>query len=325
MIHPPFFIVGCARTGTTLLRTMLNQHSQVAIPLESLFIIDYLRGDPRTPREVFLKLILKEYEFHEWNIPFTERDFDGCSSAREFVDRAHELYLRHFAKTIWGQKTPRFVRYAPLLKRHYPGAKFIHVMRDPRAVASSLIRSNVHKSNAYFAARRWLRDVRAGIAIQQKYSTDAFSVRYEDLVASPETWLRQICEFLQIDFEPALLAYHEKGTAEYGRYYARIHAKLNEAPDPGRIEAWRSHLTARQIALIESICGDTMRETGYALDYQEHHVSGLYTGWLRTQRIEGLGSQIVHNAVTRRGYLTSFLRRKLALSLFLDTLREVNY
>ena len=321
----PFFIVGCARSGTTILRTMLNQHSQVAIPLESLFIIDYLRADPDTPGTTFQRLILKEYELREWGIPFTPEDFEGCVTAKDYINRAHEHYARHFGKSIWGQKTPRFVRYGHLLKHHYPEAKFIHVIRDPRAVVSSLIRSNVHHSNSYFASRRWLRDVHAGLALQKNYPGDVLNIQYEALINTPEEALRQISDFLDIGFEPALLAYHKKGTAEYGEYYAQIHARLNEAPDPSRIEAWRTHLIPRQIALTESICGAAMHSLGYVLDYGEGSTDQGYVLYLRTQRVWGLGLQIFHNFTTRRGYLTSFLRRKLMLSLLLDTLKNVNY
>jgi hypothetical protein len=321
----PFFIVGCGRSGTTLLRTMLNQHSQVAIPLESLFITDYLRADPGTPAETFRRLILKEYELGEWGIPFAPEDFDGCVSAKDFIDRAHDVYARHFGKSIWGQKTPRFVRYGHLLKRHYPGAKFVNVIRDPRAVVSSLIRSNVHNSNVYFASRRWLRDVHAGLTLQEAYPEDVISIQYEVLVKSPEETLHQVCDFLGIEFEPALLAYHKKGTSEYGEYYAQIHAKLNEAPDPTRIEAWRKHLVPRQMALIESLCGETMRAFGYVAEYGDRSPGKGYVLYLKAQRLWGLGSQIVHNFITRRGYLTSFLRRKLRLSLVTDTLKNINY
>lgn len=321
----PFFIVGCARSGTTLLRTMLNQHSQLAIPLESLFMIDYLRTRKKVDPLKLKRLLLREYELKEWGIVFDERDFEGCVSARDFIDRVHELYARHLGKVIWGQKTPRFIRYGDLLKQHYPAARFIHVIRDPRAVASSLIRSNVHYSNAYYAARRWLRDVKAGLELQEKYPADVLNVRYEDLVSDPETWLRQICAFLQVDFEPGLLAYHRQGTAEYGKYYEQIHAKLNEPPDPSRIEAWRKHLSPRQMALVESICGDTMQTFGYAKEYGGYAIANRYILYLRLQRIGGLGQQIYHNFTTRRGYLTSFLRRRASLSLLLDTLRNVNY
>ena len=321
----PFFIVGCGRSGTTLLRTMLNQHSKVAIPLESLFITDYLRAKPGTPPDTFHKLILDEYELHEWGMPFAAADFDGCVTAQDFIDRAHALYVRLHSKEIWGQKTPRFVRFGALLKHHYPQAKFINIQRDPRAVVSSLIRSNVHHSNALFAARRWLRDTLDGEKLAEDYPGDVLAIRYEDLVSDPDSTLRQVCAFLGLDFEPALLEYHTTGTAEYSGYYTQIHENLNAAPDPSRIEAWRKHLSPREVALIESICGEMMLALGYAPDATGETIPASYLRRLRAERVTGLAQQILHNFRTRRGYLTSFLRRKRVLALFWNALKDVNY
>lgn len=324
MLQSPFFIVGCGRSGTTLLRTMINHHSLLAIPLESLFITDYLSAKKDVTPATFRRLIATEYELQEWGITFPDGAFDGCVTAQDFIDRAHEWYVKEHGKRYWGQKTPRFVRFGALLKRHYPHARFINVVRDPRAVVSSLIASNVHNSNALYGARRWRRDVEAGLKLEQDYPTDVLRIRYEDLVADTETTLRAVCDFLEIDFEPILLDYHRTGTQEYSGYYAQIHAKLNDAPDISRIEAWRKKLNAQDIALIESICGPLMDQLGYTRETSGAVVPSTVRR-MKLQRRLGLFQQIWHNYRTRRGYLVSFLRRKIALGLFFATFREVNY
>jgi hypothetical protein len=303
---------------------MLNHHSKLAIPLESLFITDYLRARPSTPPETFRRLILNEYELKEWGMPYTPADFDGCVTAKDFIDRAHELYLRQHHKEVWGQKTPRFVRFGDLLKKNYPQAKFVVVLRDPRAAVSSLIRSNVHHSNALFAARRWQRDMGDGVKLKQDYPGDVCLLRYEDLICTPEESLRQVCTFLEIEFEPEMLEYHKTGTTEYSGYYAQIHEKLNEAPDKSRIDAWRKHMTPPQIAVVESICGDLMESLGYPRESAQP-VDPAYVRRLKRERVLGLIQQIWHNYATRKGYLTSFLRRRWALGLMRDTLKNVNY
>jgi hypothetical protein len=323
-LQSPFFIVGCGRSGTTLLRTMLNHHSQIAIPLESLFIVDYLRARGKVTPQTFRRLIATEYELAEWDMPFTLTDFAGCISAQDFIDRAHELYVQQAGKRVWGQKTPRFVRHGALLKRHYPQAKFINILRDPRAVVSSLIRSNVHNSNALYAARRWQRDVNAGLQLGRAFPGDVLHVHYEDLVRDTEATLRAVCEFLAIDFEPALLDYHKTGTQEYSGYYAQIHAKLNQAPDTSRIDAWRKHLSPQDVAVVESICGPLMDDLGYAREATEPVHEGTLDR-LQWERKLGFVRQVWHNYTTRRGYLMSFLRRKLALGLLFGTVKELNY
>jgi hypothetical protein len=83
MTTSPFFLIGCARSGTTLLRTMLNHHPEVAIPPESFFLIDYLQADPETPLNTVRQLLAREYELTEWNLHITTEHLEDCTSIRE--------------------------------------------------------------------------------------------------------------------------------------------------------------------------------------------------------------------------------------------------
>jgi hypothetical protein len=113
----PFFIVGCGRSGTTLLRTMLNRHSLVAIPLESLFIVDYLQARESVDHERLVQMLVREFELREWGLEVDADDLSDATNARGAIERLHEIYLAKNRKQIWGQKTPRFVRYGDVLKR----------------------------------------------------------------------------------------------------------------------------------------------------------------------------------------------------------------
>jgi hypothetical protein len=163
-----------------------------------------------------------------------------------------------------------------------------------------------------------------GVKLKRDYPDDVCLLRYEDLICTPEDSLRQVCTFLEIEFEPEMLEYHKTGTTEYGGYYAQIHEKLNDAPDKGRIDAWRKHMTPPQIAIVESICGDLMESLGYPRESAQP-VDPAYVRRLKRERALGLVQQIWHNYATRKGYLTSFLRRRWALGLMRDTLKNVNY
>lgn len=325
--HPvsPFFIVGCGRSGTTLLRNMLNNHPQIAIPVESLFIVDYLRAPASVPITVLSRLLVNDYEFREWGMPIALADLEGCLTARDLIDRIHELYATQQGKAFWGQKTPRFVRHGRLLKSFYPQARFIHVLRDPRAVASSLMRSNLHRSNVYYAAKRWDRDIRAGLALGQDYPDDVVDVYYEDLVISPAETLEKICAFLGIDFHPDMLIYHRAGAADFTPFFNQIHARLNEPPNCDRIEAWRNDLSPRQVALIEALCADMMRMVGYTPDNRSPTLNHTYVSYLKAQRLWGLSLQILHRLLGRFRPLFSFVWRKARLGLLWHDLAEVNY
>lgn len=324
-LESPFFVVGCGRSGTTLLRSMLTHHPDIAIPVESLFIIDFLRASPQMSIKSLTRLLVHDYEFREWNMPVSAADFAGCQTSKDLIDRMHELYMAGRGKKYWGQKTPRFVRHGALLRSFYPHAKFIHVIRDSRAVAASLIQSNLHRSNALYAARRWNKDVLYGLALKEDYPGDVLEVRYEDLVTSPEQTLRTICTFLGIEFDPSMLDYHQQGTQEYNPIFNQAHRRLNERPEKAPIGAWRDRLSAKEIELIEWVCADTMRRVSYEPETNPQPPSRTLLLRMRIDRAIKLLEQIVHRIVVRPLPLYSFVWRKLRLGIFWKDMAEVNY
>lgn len=322
---PPFFIVGCGRSGTTLLRAMLNSHSQLAVPLESLFIVDYLEAPDDVSAATLRRMLPREHEIREWGLDVRPEDLEGCETAAGMIERLHRMYARKHGKRSWGQKTPRLVRHADLLRSAFPGCRFVHLVRDPRAVVASLIRSDVHRSNAYFGARRWVRDVEAGRRCRAADPAGVLEVRYEDLVTRPEETLRQVTPFLGVAFEPGMLRYAERAEEEYGPYYDRIHARLTEAPDPSRVDAWRSRLPRRDVRVVESVCRELMEEYGYELVTEARRPSRPYVALLRLERVVGFLRQLLHYLRFRRGYLHSVIRRKRALSSGLGEILTLSF
>jgi hypothetical protein len=322
--HDPFFVVGCARSGTTLLRLLLNAHRDLAIPMESLFMVDYLRAPNAVPLTRIAGMMLDEYEFGEWGVSLSRDKLEGASSVVELIERMHKAYTRHAGKQWWGQKTPRFVRYGAVLKTAWPEAQFLHVVRDARAVVSSLIRSQVHQSNVYFAARRWRNDVSHGLKLERDSPGDVLQLKFEDLVTDPEPLLRGVCDFLKVGYDDGMLRDRKSEGEEYGTYYEEIHFHTAGPPDPDRIDAWRSHLNAGQLQLVETLNGDLMTELGYAMELTGARVSRLYVAGLRLQRLAGILRQARHSLSTRGRFLWCWFRRKWVLRLYRDFL-EVNY
>lgn len=322
---PPFFIVGCGRSGTTLLRTLLNGHPEIGVPQESLFIVDYLRAGDWLDMASLGRMLVREPELEEWGIRPSETDLEGCRTAAEAIDRLHRLYLVAKGKNRWGQKTPRFVRFVGLLRRHFPEARFIHLVRDPRAVVNSLIASDVHRSNALYASRRWLSDVSAGLRAERDFPGEVLRVRYEDLVTDVESTLRKVASLLDFEYDPSMLAAASQGASEYSRFYAAIHANLALPPTDQFIEKWKDHLSAGEIALIESIVGERMLELGYAKSDQDPATRRLRTSAMSFERVFGLARQSTQYLRFRRKYLFHLFLRKWKLGLMGDFLRGVNY
>ena len=321
----PFFIVGCGRSGTTLLRSMLNSHPELSIPTESLFIIDYLRSKriQKTGNVQVAGMLAREYEVKEWGLDIDPSDLASCKSVPEIISKLHESYANKYNKKFWGQKTPRFVRHASLLKNAFPGCSFIHVIRDPRAVASSMILSNVHRSNSYFACKRWTKDVTAGLQIEQDYPACSIRITYEELIVNPQKTLSSICSFLGVEFHNTLLHFQESLHRDYGQFYKQVHNKLSKPVDRSSIDAWRDKLSLKDIMIVESLCGAYMKRLGYKQLYPDERfeLGSKYKAYL--SKAPRFAKMLKHYIANRPGYLKCVLLRKTTLGTLPTLLDDI--
>lgn len=318
----PFFIVGCGRSGTSLLRSLLNRHPQVAIPLESLSVIDYLRADRRYSE--LKRLLVREPELREWGLEVDMGDLEGENSIEEAIEKLHRMYAVQHGKERWGQKTPRYVRHMELINEHFPESCFIHLVRDPRAVASSLMRSDVHHSNAYYAFRRWIRDVAAGLAFERSYPDRVLRIHYEDLVAEPEEVLKRIAEFLELQWMPGWWRERDEGTVEYSEFYDQIHANLDRPGTDKFIDRWNRELSAWQLKLVEVQTAELMGELGYVCESEVPRSPTPFIVYCRAERLLGLARQLLKHLGERREYLTFLLFRTWKLGLLKEFLWAAN-
>jgi hypothetical protein len=321
----PFFIVGCGRSGTTLLRTILNRHADIAIPLESLFIIDYLKAASHNELTDLLPMLVREPEIMEWGIKPHTDDFAGCRTISEVIDELHQIYLRARGKKRWGQKTPRFVRETELLLHHFPGALFIHVVRDPRAVVNSLVHSDVHVSNAYHASLRWRMDVSEGLELEEKHPQQVTRVHYEDMVRDPQRVLKRILDFLGLAYDPTLLQHDPSSAEEYSEFYQNIHANLDRRPTDQFIDKWKTRLSNAEVEVIKALTHEQMQVLGYELVTENPALPRGFIARARLHRLAGLFRQIMRYLRYRRKYLLFLLWRKWKLGLLFDFLWDVNY
>ena len=325
MSVPPFFIVGCGRSGSSLLRSMLNRHEAIAIPLESLFIIDYLRVSKRIDLAQLKAMLVNEPEIREWGLDITLKDIEGSQTIEQAIELIHELYTRSHGKSFWGQKTPRFVRHTELLHAHFPQARFVHLIRDPRAVVNSLIRSDVHRSNAYHGSHRWRREVDKGLAFTELHSDRATTVHYEDMVQDPETSLRTILQFLGLPFHQEILHHQEQETQEYSSFYSNIHSQLNRSVSTEFVDKWKNQLTTTEIEAVEAICGKLMTRLGYDPMFAQARLPAGYRWLKQADRSLGLVRQALKYLRYRKRYLAHLLWRKWKLGMLKEFIWEVNF
>lgn len=270
----PIFLVGLPRSGTKLLREMLNRHSRIAIAANESYCLPYFHrrfaryGDIRRPanfarfyadfsRSAFFRRLSARAPFISreiWQAQVQAWDFPGVIAA------FYQSYAKYYQKDIWGDKTPGYLREMPLLKSLYPEAKFIHIIRDVRDYGLSIRRA--WQKNIFRAAQRWHDDIRrARRDAAAHLGGDYLEVRYEQLLDTPEAVLRRIAEFLQFPFETAMLT-PPASTENLGD------ARAVEGILRQNYGKWKTALTPAEIAKIERICGALLEELGYPVRYR---------------------------------------------------------
>ncbi len=215
----PLFVVGFPRSGTKLMRALLNQHPGVSLTLaESQFIPYVLKTFGASPA---LHDPLRLARFVKWfrsstfyqtmqkaGYAFDEKNFVDTTDLNSWP-AIFESLLRQFGArphcpgTIWGDKTPGYLRHLTPLKRLFPAAKFIHMIRDPRDYCLS-VRESWGK-HPLRAAHRWQETMRHTRDDAAHLQGDYLEVAYEALVTQPEAVMRDVSAFIGCAYDPRMI------------------------------------------------------------------------------------------------------------------------
>jgi len=190
---------------------------------------------------------------------------EGVRTYADAIRRVYSLYARHHGKKRFGDKTPSYVLHVSYLAHMFPEGLFIHVIRDGRNSALSYLKEGFGPSTVGEAAIWWKRMVLTGRTAGRKLDERRYrEVRYEMLVESPEDTLRDLCEFIHVPFDQAMLRYFDRADevlSGTGRN-AVAHQNLHRAPI-ANIRDWRKEMPREDVALFEAIAGDLLSELGY--------------------------------------------------------------
>jgi hypothetical protein len=285
--QPAVFIVGMNRSGTTLLRMMLDAHPELTIPPETHFVPDLIKAarEPGATPEAALAAMKSAREWGDFGFS-DERMLSRLRALPEVkpgpaVRTFYEAYMEQQGKPRWGEKTPTYVQKMRLIGRALPEARFVHVIRDGRDVALSVLDRTVRDRTAADVGRRWQKKItkaREDSPKLQHYS----EVRYEDLILDTEPVLRRVCEFIELPWDDAMLEYHERsgerlkemaralpgdGRAKELSVERRMatHAMTTKPPSADRVARWRTQMTAEQRAGFELVAGELLAELGYPI------------------------------------------------------------
>ena len=281
MIPAPFFIVGCPRSGTTLLQILLDAHPHIAIPPESFVVQRFapllpLYGNLADPvRQLrFLSDLLADERIRDWELTgVTPNDILRRAerpTASALIAALFSLYAERHGKRRWGDKTPHHALCLPDLLALFPEARIIHLVRDGRDVAESTCRIPIGPSSLLGAARRWkhfVRTVRA--AIPHIPPRQFLEVRFETMVQNPDAVRRDLLHFLGESEAVASPLGDRLPETETRARSASIahHASLKTAITTAKIGVFRQSFSPRQIELFEAIAGDCLSELGYAREF----------------------------------------------------------
>lgn len=276
----PFpFILGSVRSGTTMLRLMLNAHPDMAIPPESYFPVELWPWHARyeSPNgfniELLAETLLTSPHFthfrDNWDLDpqFVRLGLSGVHQIdyAEAIRRVFLLYAEAHGKTRIGDKTPWFVLHIPLLADLFPDARFVHLVRDGRNVALSMLDTPWGPSRLTDAALLWRRLVLTGRKAGRQVGPDRYKeIFYEELVDNPAAVLAEVCSFVELDYRPEMTRYYENGSEWIpGRLNG---GDPNLAGPPRRdLRRWRTDMSQDSIATFEATAARALREFGYEL------------------------------------------------------------
>lgn len=273
----PIFVIGCPRSGTTLLQQMLHSHRRIAFPSETRFL-----HTAYAARHQFGDLEREENRraLAEWitkgeDTKFRVLRLDAEDMIEEIVHGPPTLgsalaiifraYAREHGKPRWGDKRPSYFRRVSMIQRMFPDAQFVHLVRDGRDAVSSLLRMPWFKGDIYAAALTWREAIDTGKRLAPRLGPDTFyEFRYEDLVAEPEDALPKLCAFLGEEYDPEMTkAYqHARRTVPSGRKW---HLRTHEAPNTRNVGAWRERMEDWEADLVEHVLASRLVEYGYEL------------------------------------------------------------
>jgi Sulfotransferase family len=286
-VPPPApFVCGVTRSGTTLIRLMLDSHPDLAIPGETHWVPKLIRRiekDRQNPEEL-AEVIIESKRWQEFHL-----DADVLrariaaipkANAADVIRAFYLAYAEREGKTRYGDKTPGYIKEMVRIQRTLPEARFIHIIRDGRDVSLSHMRMNWGPKTYEESATLWVERIAKARRMAPKIE-HYNEIHFEDLVRDTERTLREVCEIIELDFDPAMLDYHERaeerlqeknvdlvrrhGPTQPAEARMDSHRLAKEPPRKDRLEAWREKMTPEEIASYEKIAGPLLVELGYEL------------------------------------------------------------
>lgn len=297
MESAPIFIIGTERSGSNLLRLILNTHSAITVP-HPPHILNYFHkyedqyGDLSQPAALqsLIRDVLRllSVHIHPWEFRLDPEEVARGMVSTDLMGvffSVYEAYRKHSGKRRWACKSTFMIHHIDRILAISPRAKFLLLVRDPRDVVLSSQKSVFSPYHPYFTAQLWRQQQLLGLRFHDLAEADnCLLIRYEDLLHDPQAAVSGICRFLGEDYEPAMLEYYKTSAAKKSE---RLSASWRNTGSPiirDNSNKFEKQLRKNEIRMVEQITGDLMLRFGYPLFYTsgdtfrvEHAQTGQYT------------------------------------------------
>ncbi len=303
-MNPYVFIVGCARSGTTLLHRVVDAHPLVALVHETHWIANHFKERAVTPEMVSELVEHKRFA----RLGIGREEFEGllgeAVSYKSFLAGLFELYGQARGKPLVGDKTPSYVTSIPKLHALWPEARFVHIIRDGRDVCLSVMNwkkagrtagryPTWEEDPVSTTALWWERKVRQGREGGGSLPEGLYhEIRYEDLINHPERECARLCEFLELPYDDAMLRFHE-GKTRMDLPDPKKTPKKAWLPVTSGLRNWRTEMSAEDVERFEAAAGGLLDELGYPRAFPRpsppalEHASGIRDLYVRDVRSRG--------------------------------------
>jgi hypothetical protein len=269
----PIFVVGCPRSGTTMLQLMLHAHPRIAVPPENRHVLPAWerRADFGDMHSAANRRRLGEFITGTRSFRYMKLNkgavLDAVVAAPPTLGSVLEAVMREFAaahgKARWCDKRPAYLHYTDVILRLFPEAQFVHLIRDGRSCAASLKRVPWWRGGTRGATVQWASVIDHGRLLRRRMPADTwYELQYERLVADPKTELQRLCAYLGEDFEPAMLAPQEKKKEIIPKRQV-WHANTAGGPSEQRVAQWKDELEHSELQLFEWVARRQLRAYGY--------------------------------------------------------------
>lgn len=311
----PIIVVGCPRSGTTLLSTMLHAHPRLSMPPETRFLMPVYRGRAefgdlreQANRRLLADRIVRTRgtKFRDLGLDrdlVTRRIVDGAPTVGTAIATVFQSFAQAHGKARWGEKRPAYWADIDVILRLFPDAQIVHLIRDPRACVASIKKLDWWVRGFDGALATWMLALERLPRDTRHLPADSYTELYfEQLVRDPRAVLTELCAFLGEDFDEAMLEHH-RAAAQIVPGRKTWHRLTARPVDTSRVEAWRGELTAAELGLVEFVAGRRMQQRGYRLSHDGTRPS--------PRRLAEFGYVYARRrAAIRRDRITDLLQRR---------------